>query len=249
MLHRLKTFLWIASTPIALTILLAQPAARAQHDGAAGHAEAAEHGEGGHDGNEHHFVTNPVENLWSFSYRGLNTEGGEWVEGEHKMPPPFSMNVLNFAVFAFLLLRTAGPSIRKVVRERHDEIAKQLAESGRLRDEARARLEEYKTKVAGLDAEIAKLVSGIRAEAEAEKQRIIADAEARVGRMQRDAKQQIQAEMQQLKVTLEREAVEAAVSIAEKLLREKTGEADQRALADTFVKGLSEAATKRRPRA
>jgi len=51
-----------------------------------------------------------------------------------------------------------------------------------------------------------------------------------------------------VRLTLEREAVEAAVSIAERILTEKTTEADQRLLADRFVKGLADAPSSGSPR-
>jgi F-type H+-transporting ATPase subunit b len=162
------------------------------------------------------------------------------------MPPPFSMQVLNFCVFAFLLYRFAAPSIGKATRDRHAAIQKALAEGTRLRDEAKARLDEYEKKLQALQGEIDTLVASIRAEAESEKKRIIADAEARAERMKKDAEQQIQAEIARVRVTLEREAVEAAVSLARTLLTEKTTESDQRLLADRFVKGLQETATRRR---
>jgi F0F1-type ATP synthase membrane subunit b/b' len=63
--------------------------------------------------------------------------------------------------------------------------------------------------------------------------------------MQMDAEQQIEAELRGVRATLEREAVEAAVSVAERVLREKTTEADQKHLADRFLKGLQESAKKR----
>jgi len=232
--------LWMATTPLCVAFLLAEPSSFAQSpspkgsDAEAEAPEAAEHGE--------HHLLNPIQNFLGFDYRSKNPEGGEWHEGDHKMPPPFSMALVNFGVFAFLMFRSAGPSIAKMTRERHDAIAKALAEGTRLRDEAKARLDEYEHKLATLQSEIDAMVAGIRTEAEAETKRIIAEAQARAERMRRDAEQQIQAEIQRVRITLEREAVEAAVAMAERLLTEKSTEADQRLLADRFVKGLSDAA-------
>jgi F-type H+-transporting ATPase subunit b len=203
--------------------------------------ETLEHG---HEQSEEH-ITNPIENVFGLHY-GKDNHGGTYEKGEHPMPPPFGLSLLNFLAFYWLIFRFAGPGIKKATRERHQEIAKALAEGTRLRDEARAKLAEYDQKLAGLQGEIDTLVGAIRSEAEAEKTRIIGEAEARAARMQKDAEQQIQAEIQRVRTTLEREAVEAAVAIAEKLLREKTNDADQRVLADRFLKGLQDAAGKRR---
>jgi F-type H+-transporting ATPase subunit b len=154
------------------------------------------------------------------------------------MPPPFLGALTNFAVFLFLVLRFAGPSMSRFVRERHDGIAKQISEATRLRDEAQRRLEEYTLKLTGLQAEIERLVSEIRADAENDRRRIIGEAEARAERMKRDAAQQIQAEINRVMALLERETVVQAVAIAEKLIRERAGKAEQRELADRFVKAL-----------
>jgi F-type H+-transporting ATPase subunit b len=241
-MRRVKQVLSVAITPLCLAVLLMEPSGLAQHEGGArDHETAAEPAERA----EHH-VANPIQNVTSFAYRGKNTEGGVWKEGEHKMPPPFSMQLLNFAVFAVLMYKAAWPSIARMTRDRHDAIAKALAEGTRLRDEAKARLDEYDRKLGALQGEIDELVRTIRAEAEGEKNRIIAEASARVERMKRDAEQQIQAEMQRVRDTLEREAVLAAVSIAERILTEKTTDADQRLLADRFVQGLTDATSRRR---
>src|SRR5262249_7541203 len=239
MWRKLRKIFWIATTPLAVAVLLAEPSSFASRDAREREPAGAEE-----QGEEHGL--NPLQNMWDWSYRGRNGEGGEGHEGEHKKPPPFSMQLLTFFVFAFLMFRAAGPSLAKAVRERHDRIAESLAEGARLRDRAKAKLDEYDRKLAALQGEVDAIIHGIRAEAEAESKRIIAEAEARAERMRHEAEQQIQAEMQTVRATLEREAVAAAVGVAERLLTEKTTEADQRVLADRFVKGLQDTATRRR---
>ncbi|HKA89647.1 MAG TPA: ATP synthase F0 subunit B [Haliangiales bacterium] len=208
MLRRLWTWLWIATTPLAVTVL----AAETEH-------AAEEHG-------GEHVLDNPIQNVLDFGYKSKG------------LPAPFSMQLLNFAAFLFIIGKYAGPSMKKAVRERHDRIKRDLEESARLRAEAQRKVDEYGAKLASLQAEIDKLVSTIRAEAEAEKRRILGDAQARADRMKRDAEMQVQAEIQRVRLMLEREAVVAAVALAEKLLVEKTTDVDQKALADRFLKAL-----------
>lgn len=240
---KLKQILWIASTPIALTIMLATTDVGGQ-----GHAPASsKHGidasAPSHDPvEEHHLVTNPIENFFNFSYAGKDNHGGTYEEGDHKMPPPFGMALLNFGALLFIVGKFFAPGIAKMTRERHEQIAKDLAEGARLRDEAKRKLDEYNQRIGNLDREIDELVKSIRAEAEAEKKRIVEEAEARAARMQKDAEAQIQAEMQRVRIELEREAVVHAVAAAEKILREQTTDADQKKLVDRFVNGLEAAA-------
>ena len=215
-LRWLWTWLWMATAPIALTVLAAEPE----------HAPAAAEGEPGAAHGEHHVLTNPIENWFEFDYKSKG------------LPPPFSMQVLNFLAFAAIIAKFAGPSLRKSVRQRHDSIKKDLEEGSRLRAEAQRKLEEYSGKLASLQSEIDRLVATIRAEAEAERKRLLKEAQARAERMQRDAELQIQAEIQRVRIMLEREVVVAAVKLAETLLIEKTTDVDQKALADRFFKAL-----------
>jgi F-type H+-transporting ATPase subunit b len=219
MVRTVGRVLWIASVPLALTILLGARA-RATEPHATVHVGGADHG--GHD-----LVLNPIQNFHDF-----------WTYREAHEPPPFAGALTNFAVLVFLLGRFAGPSMARFVRERHDSIAKQLAESGRLRDEARRKLDEYNLKLAGMNQEIDRLISEIRTEAENDRRRILAEADQRAARMKRDAEQQIQAELQRVKLELERETVLRAVALAEQLIRERAGREEQRELADRFVKDL-----------
>jgi F-type H+-transporting ATPase subunit b len=240
LLRSLGSALWIATVPLALTVLLARPAA-AQHEGH-GH-EAGEHMPAeGHDAAEagHHASPNPIKNFADFGYSSKDDHGGAYEpeKGDHKMPAPFLAALINFGILAFLIARFAGPNFKKMVADRHHLIAKQLDESAKLRDEARAKLDEYSRKVSDLDAEIAKLVEGIRGEAEHEKRRIVAEAEARAARMKKDAEQQIEAEIGRVRAELEKEATLAAIAVAEKLLAEKTTDADHRSLNERFIKEL-----------
>lgn len=200
---------------------------------------ALAHEAGGPGG--HELVTNPIENFARVHY-GRDRHGGgyEPKKGDEKMPPPFLAALLNFGLLAFLFGKFAAPSVAKMVRDRHDTVARQLKESASLRDEARRKLQDYTQKLDSLEGEIATLVGDIRKEAEREGKRIIADAQTRAEQTRRDAEAQIQAELQRLRVTLEKETVLAAVTMAERILREKTTLADQRALTERFVSQLEE---------
>jgi F-type H+-transporting ATPase subunit b len=202
--------------------------------------EAGEVAENTGEGGETAAVHDPIPNWLSFSYAGKNAEGGKLEEGQHKLPAPFIMALINFAVLLGLFFKFAAPGFKKMARDRHELVAKQLAESKTLRDAAAAKLAEYAHKVANLEQEIATLVSNFRSEGEAEKQRIISEAEARAARLHKDAEQQIQAEIARVRTALEREVTLTAIAAAEKILVERTTDADQRALAEAFVAKLGD---------
>jgi F-type H+-transporting ATPase subunit b len=158
-------------------------------------------------------------------------------------PQPFLAALFNFIVLGLLLGRFGYPPIVQFVKDRHDQIGKDLTEAERLRVEAEARLKEYEAKIANLDHEIATLLQGIKAEGEAERARIIAAAEEQAERLRRDAESTIAQDMKRARSEIEQEVVTAAMATAEKILRERINETDQRGFVERYLVGLSTAGT------
>jgi len=184
---------------------------------------------GGHEGAEaaaHHGAGHAPEINW-ISFSPSEGQG-----------PPMAIALVNFAILIFLLVKLFGRSFTSFLQTRHDSIKTALEEGKRLREEAQQRLEEYGRKIANVDREVDELVASIRAAAEEEKARILAQAEAQAAALEREAQDRIAAEIERSRRALEREVVGAAVAAAEKLLRDKTRDDDQRRLADNFVAEL-----------
>jgi F-type H+-transporting ATPase subunit b len=203
---------------------------------AAGHGEA--HGEHGGGHGAHHPAAEPHPINWYEWHYGKDILGGELDPGEEPMPPGILFALLNFAVFAGLLVKFAGPKLVGYLRTRHDTVKGQLDEAARLRAEARAKLDEYNRRIAGLDQEVSKLMHEILAEGEAERDAILAQARSQAEAMKREARARIENEIARARLALEREVVSAAVAAAEKVLRERTTPDDQARLFDSFIANL-----------
>ncbi|HLU68868.1 MAG TPA: F0F1 ATP synthase subunit B [Kofleriaceae bacterium] len=217
------------------------------HGEAGGHAEKG-HGEAHGEGHgAHHGAAPPPPINWFQWHTGKDVLGGELEEGEEPMAPGLLFAILNFLVFAGLLVKFAGPKLATYLRTRHDSIKDQLSEAARLRQEARDKLEEYNRRIAGVDAEVQKLIGEIRAEAEAEKKAILDQARAQADAMKRDAELRIESEIARARQGLEREVVAAAVAAAEKILRERTTAEDQTRLFDSFIDSLGGGGAPRTP--
>ena len=154
------------------------------------------------------------------------------------MPPPFGFALMNFAVFAAIMYKLAAKPLKEFVRDRHLTIKKDLDEAAALHKEAELRLREYEAKIQGLDAEIQSLLTQVRAEAQTEKARIVAGAEAQAAQLQKDAQAQIAQEVSRVRRELKAEAVNAAVALAESLVSQRAGDADQVKLTERFVADL-----------
>jgi F-type H+-transporting ATPase subunit b len=152
---------------------------------------------------------------------------------------PFLATLFNFIVLGLLLGRFGYPPIREFVKARHEKIGADLAEAQRLRTEAEARLKEYEAKIANLDQEIAALLQELRAEGEAERARIVAAAEEQARRLSRDAESTIAQDMKRARYEIEQEAVTAAIATAEKILRERITDADQRGFIERYLVSLA----------
>jgi F-type H+-transporting ATPase subunit b len=197
----------------------------------AGHHQ--DHAAAGHGDPSAHF------NWVDFGYRSKDVYGGTLDEGEEPMSPPFIMMIFNFAVVVVILMWKVRPAIRRSVAKRHDTIKAALEEASLLREQARAKLEEYTNQLARAEKEIEQMVTDIRQGAEAEKQRILADAEAQARALERDAEQRIAAEIERARADLEREVVAAAVAVAERLIREQATKSDHTQLVDDFIQDVT----------
>ncbi len=207
---------------LALGGMLVAPAAPALASGGEG-----AHGEGGH-GEAGHAAAGHAPNINWLNFDHRDPEA-------HREGPPLALAIFNFAVLLVLLIKFAGPAIKKSLASRSDDIRDALEEGKRLRDEAAAKLKEYEAKIAGVDAEVAKLIETIRATAEEEKARILANAEAQAAAVKQDAENRIAAEIERSRRALEREVVEAAIAAAETLLRANTRDDDQKRLVQDFI--------------
>lgn len=177
-------------------------------------------------------------NWVDFGYGSKDINGGPLEDGDEPMSPPFIMMLFNFGVVVTILMWKVRPAIRRYTAKRHDTIKSALEEASLLREQARAKLEEYTSQLARAEKEIEQMVTDIRQGAEAEKQRILADAEAQARALTRDAEQRIAAEIERARAGLEREVVAAAIAVAERLIREQATRSDHTQLADGFIQDI-----------
>jgi len=125
--------------------------------------------------------------------------------------PAFLVQLLNFAIYvAGLVFLLKGP-LSVIFRTRREELETALAKSEHDRAEGEAQLKELAAKMAGLEGELAGILSKAEADAEVEKQRvlesaraeaqqILAQAQAEIGLQKRQAEQELRALVAELAV-------------------------------------------------
>jgi F-type H+-transporting ATPase subunit b len=161
--------------------------------------------------------------------------------GEHGEGAPsinggkLALQFLNFGVLVGILVFFGGKAVNKALRARHEQLKADLASAAELRAVAEAKLARQEARLGSLEAEIAELRRNLKTEAEAEKVRLVAAAEERAARIKAETGFLIDQQVREADQRLRRESADAALKIAEDILRRQIGPADQQRLLDTFV--------------
>lgn len=132
-------------------------------------------------------------------------------------------------------------ALRKVVPQalldRKEGVAKELCEAKKAREDAEARLAEYKQKVANLQSEIAALRADFKAEGELQKKRVLEQAQKSVEAISKNAATVGEREAKMAIDSIREEAVKQALALAEEILAKAYGAEDQkRAIEKTIDK-------------
>lgn len=208
-----------------VVMLLASARVRAQGHGldSTEHADEAYgiHGESHHDDHAEH--------------------GGHGVDGK-----VLALQLFNFAVLLFILIKFAGGALNKALRGRHDKMKVDLDEAQRLRTEAETKLKAQEARLTNLENEIVSLRKSMQESAEGEKQRMIAAAEARVARMEDETRFLMEQQVKQAELNFKAEVATAAARIAEDLVRRQVNDGDQQRLVTSFVAEVATASAHER---
>jgi len=127
--------------------------------------------------------------------------------------------IIDFLAFIAILFYFGRKPIAAMLHKRHQAVAKDIEEARKLREEAAARLSEYRHRLANLEGELKESLAQIRADAELECERIVADAHKRADRLTAETETRLQQEAKKLREQLLREAAEVAVKLAVEVSR------------------------------
>lgn len=167
-----------------------------------------------------------------------HTETGTAHEGAREVFPPFDSQtypsqilwlVITFGLFYMLMQKVIAPRIGSILEQRHDRIAQDLDEAGRLKAEADAAVETYEKELAAARAKAGSIAAAARDEAKAkaaaERAAVEADLTAKVAAAEAriaEIKDKAFAEVGTI-------AGETASAIVEQLIGAKVAEGDLKA--------------------
>jgi F-type H+-transporting ATPase subunit b len=143
--------------------------------------------------------------------------------------------VLNFIIFAALLVRFLRGPVIEFFRERTERLRTGLQAGARARAEAEALRTALARDVADLPALRERLRSDLRAAAELQRDAILRQARQAADRIRADARQLAEQEFNAAKHALRLEVVDETVRQAMAILREALGPADRDRLVRDFI--------------
>lgn len=164
--------------------------------------------------------------------------GGGGGEGHEATPwLDVVLKAVNFFALIGILVWALKGIVPQALSNRREGIAKELKEARQAKEDAEAKLDDYKGRVANLEAEIAKLKEDFKAEGELQKQRILEEAAQAVETIKKNAQAAGERETKRATEELKSEAVKLALETAEQILAKAYGAEDQKkALEQTIEK-------------
>jgi F-type H+-transporting ATPase subunit b len=105
-------------------------------------------------------------------------------------------NLVNFAIFLFILFKWALPAAKQVIRDRHAAIVELVRHADETHQRANEALSQTQSRLAGVDAELNNLVSQAKQLASAQAAEVESNAKADAERLRAQAKAEIERERQ-----------------------------------------------------
>lgn len=176
---------------------------------------------------------------------GADASEAEQAQAKHESLE-FWGAVVNFGLLLFVLRRLGKKPLTSFLEERRREIEVGMTEAAEAKKKAEVVFGEYTSRMQTLDQELAKLREDMAKAAADEKARTIAEAEEGATRMRAETEALIKRQAELLEAQIRREVVDAAVSAAERAVRQAANAEDQQRLAEAFAQELARAGVEKR---
>jgi F-type H+-transporting ATPase subunit b len=169
--------------------------------------------------------------IFSFAFASYVFGSGE--EAEHTpLWKDYMWKIINFGVLVFILVKFAKKPLQDFLRKRTELIEKTLNEAKEAKEAALKALQKAEESLKTKDAEVMAIVAAAKKAGEQERDRIIEESGKLKEKILEQAKTNIEYELKHAKESIKAEAVELAMELAEKKLKDKLTKAEQERLLD-----------------
>ena len=167
----------------------------------------------------------------TFVAYAFGSGGGE--EGEHgSILKVYIYKIINFLILVIILFKFGRKPLGDFLKKRTELIEKTLSEAKEAKEAALKALKEAEERFKTKDAEVAAIVAAARKSGEIERDRIIEESGRLKEKILEQAKTNIEYELKHAKESIKAEAVELAMELAEKKLKDKLTKGEQERLLD-----------------
>jgi F-type H+-transporting ATPase subunit b len=176
-------------------------------------------------------------NLAIASFVFASGGGGEGAEHPAPWWKDYIWKIINFLLLFILLFKFAKKPMQNYFQKRTELIEKTLNEAKEAKAASLKALQEVETRLKAKDTEIEAILAASRKSGEQERDSIIVESDRLKAKIMEQAKTNIEYELKQAKEAIKAEAVELAMELAEKKLKEKlTKEEQEKLLEDSLTK-------------
>jgi F-type H+-transporting ATPase subunit b len=163
---------------------------------------------------------------------------GSAEEGGHgSLLKDYIYKIINFLILVIILFKFARKPLQNFLQKRTELIEKTLNEAKEAKEAALKALREAEERLKTKDAEIEAILAAAKRSGEQERDKIIEESGKLKEKILEQAKTNIDFELKHAKEAIKAEAVELAMELAEKKLKDKlTKEEQERLLEESLVK-------------
>jgi F-type H+-transporting ATPase subunit b len=176
--------------------------------------------------------------IFSITFASYAFAAGAPEEGGHaSILKEYIWKIINFAILVIILYKFGKKPLGDFLKKRTELIEKTLNEAKEAKEAALKALRETEERVKTKDAEVKAILDAAKKSGELERDRIIEESAKLKEKILEQAKTNIDYELKHAKDSIKAEAVELAMELAEKKLKEKlTKEEQEKLLDESLVK-------------
>jgi F-type H+-transporting ATPase subunit b len=171
--------------------------------------------------------------IFSIVFASCAFAAGAPEEGGHaSLLKEYIAKIINFAILVFILYKFGKKPLGDFLKKRTELIEKTLNEAKEAKEAALKALREAEERVKTKDSEVKEILDAAKKSGELERDRIIEETAKLKDKILEQAKTNIDYELKHAKEAIKAEAVELAMELAEKKLKEKLTREEQEKLLD-----------------
>lgn len=161
----------------------------------------------------------------------------EGAEGHASLFKDYLWKIINFAILAFILFKFGRKPLQSFLKQRAELIEKTLKEAQQAKEAAQKSLQEVEERLKTKDKELENIISSSKRSGEEIRDSLIQQGDKLREKILEQARVNIEYELKSAKEAIKAEAVEIAMELAEKKLKEKlTKEEQKRLLEESLAK-------------